>query len=100
MHASSIFVYLGRSHEERKEGWEEGDGEVFLEKEEENQELEKKLDEQDDEKGEGEEVTKNCDEEDKEAEEDEGAQEEITEEGTETNNKEDVQRSYSQDDLR
>ncbi|XP_039184778.1 regulating synaptic membrane exocytosis protein 2 isoform X28 [Crotalus tigris] len=90
---------IRRSHEEKKEGWEEGDGEVFLEKEEENQELEKKLDEQDDEKGEGEEVTKNCDEEDKQTEENEGAQEEITEEGTETNNKEDLQRRYSQDDL-
>uniref|UniRef100_A0A670XYQ4 Regulating synaptic membrane exocytosis 2 n=1 Tax=Pseudonaja textilis TaxID=8673 RepID=A0A670XYQ4_PSETE len=83
----------------RKEGWEEGDGEVFLEKEEDSQELEKKLNEQDDEKGEGEEVTKNGDEEDKEAEEDEGAQEEITEEGTETSNKEELQRRYSQDDL-
>ncbi|CAI5779140.1 synaptic membrane exocytosis 2 isoform X1 [Podarcis lilfordi] len=82
-----------RSSEERKEG---GEGEIFPEEEEENQDLEKK----EDEKGEGEEVTENYDkEENKEAEENEGTQDEQTEEGTETKNKEDLQRRYSQDDL-
>ncbi|XP_060133653.1 regulating synaptic membrane exocytosis protein 2 isoform X1 [Zootoca vivipara] len=87
-----------RSSEERKEG---GEGEIFPEEEEENQDLEKKEEEEQvDEKGEGEEVTENCDkEENKEAEENEGTQDEQTEEGTETKNKEDLQRRYSQDDL-
>ncbi|XP_062987092.1 regulating synaptic membrane exocytosis protein 2 isoform X1 [Elgaria multicarinata webbii] len=91
-----------RSNEERKEGGEEGDGEIFPEEEEENQELEEKVkDEQVDEKGEGEEVTENCDEEEnKEPEANEETRDEQTEEGAETSNKEDLQRRYSQDDLR
>ncbi|XP_062836168.1 regulating synaptic membrane exocytosis protein 2 isoform X1 [Anolis carolinensis] len=87
-----------------KEGGEEGDGEIFPEEEEEeeNRELEKEVkNEQVDEKGEGEKVTENCDKEEcKEPEENEGAQDEQTEEGTEKRNKEDLQRTYSQDDLR
>nr|XP_060631687.1 regulating synaptic membrane exocytosis protein 2 isoform X4 [Anolis sagrei ordinatus] len=85
-----------------KEGGEEGDGEVFPEEEEENQELEKEAkDEQVDEKGEGEEVAENCDKKEcKEPEENEGAQDEQTEEGAENRDKEDLQRTYSQDDLR
>ncbi|XP_062836173.1 regulating synaptic membrane exocytosis protein 2 isoform X6 [Anolis carolinensis] len=86
-----------------KEGGEEGDGEIFPEEEEEeeNRELEKEVkNEQVDEKGEGEKVTENCDKEEcKEPEENEGAQDEQTEEGTEKRNKEDLQRTYSQDDL-
>nr|XP_060631713.1 regulating synaptic membrane exocytosis protein 2 isoform X28 [Anolis sagrei ordinatus] len=84
-----------------KEGGEEGDGEVFPEEEEENQELEKEAkDEQVDEKGEGEEVAENCDKKEcKEPEENEGAQDEQTEEGAENRDKEDLQRTYSQDDL-
>ncbi|XP_066480911.1 regulating synaptic membrane exocytosis protein 2 isoform X2 [Tiliqua scincoides] len=97
-----------RSSEERKEGGEEGHGEVFPEEEEEqeeeeevNQELEEKMkDEQVDEKGEGEAVTENCDkEENREPEEDGGTQDVETEEGTESSDKEKLQRTYSQDDL-
>uniref|UniRef100_A0A8D2LUQ5 Regulating synaptic membrane exocytosis 2 n=1 Tax=Varanus komodoensis TaxID=61221 RepID=A0A8D2LUQ5_VARKO len=84
----------------RKEGGEEGDGEIFLE-EEENQEFEEKLkDEQTDVKGDEEEMTENCDkEENKEPEANEEAQDEQNEKGSETNTKEDLQRRYSQDDL-
>ncbi|XP_066480908.1 regulating synaptic membrane exocytosis protein 2 isoform X1 [Tiliqua scincoides] len=100
---------IRRSSEERKEGGEEGHGEVFPEEEEEqeeeeevNQELEEKMkDEQVDEKGEGEAVTENCDkEENREPEEDGGTQDVETEEGTESSDKEKLQRTYSQDDLR
>ncbi|XP_044277697.1 regulating synaptic membrane exocytosis protein 2 isoform X7 [Varanus komodoensis] len=91
---------IRRSNEERKEGGEEGDGEIFLE-EEENQEFEEKLkDEQTDVKGDEEEMTENCDkEENKEPEANEEAQDEQNEKGSETNTKEDLQRRYSQDDL-